>query len=164
MTTLEGTRSLFTWQDESGTEHRLDVDVVNSATDERTAQLTDHAVETGSVITDHVVINPETLSLELAVSQTPIDEVTGMSRSEISFSTTSQALEPTDIPIAVRQSEFRPGGFLLLSTGARQFVGAILGAASAGTNTARGSKTVTKTAAGRATVLQSSGSAPCTTT
>jgi hypothetical protein len=157
--TLEGSPSLFTWLDESGTEHTLDVDVVSSATDERTATLTDHAVETGSTITDHVVITPETLSLELVVSQTPIAEVKGMARSQTSFSTTTQTLEATDVPIQVRQSEFKPGGFLLLSSGVRSLVGAILGAAANGTNTARGSKTATKTLSGRADVLQSTGGA-----
>jgi Dit-like tail protein len=161
---LEGVPSLFTWLDESGTEHRLDVDVVNSVTDERTATLTDHSVETGSVITDHVVIMPETVSLELVVSQTPIDDAAeGMARADISFTTTDQALEATDVPIKVRQSEFKPGGFLLLSTGVRiaatALVSTILGAATGGTNVARGSKTTRRAVSGRANVLQSSGGA-----
>lgn len=159
---LEGTASLFTWLDESGTEHTLDVDVVSSSVDERTATLTDHAVETGATITDHVVIMPETLSLEIVVSQTPLSEVAGFARSDVSFSTTSQALENTDVPIKVRQSEFKPGGFLLLSTGARVAIGAlasiVLGAAP-GTNTVRGSRTTTKNFSGRASVLQSTGGA-----
>lgn len=157
---LEGTPSLFTWLDESGTEHTLDVDVVSSAIDERTAQLTDHAVETGSVITDHVVIMPESISLELVVSQTPIFEVPGMSRSEITVATTEQSLEAATVPIQVRQSEFRPGGFLLLSTGVRAGVSALASAVlggAVGTNTAQGSRTTTRSLSARASVLTGSG-------
>lgn len=153
---LEGDSSLFTWLDEAGTEHTLDVDVVSSAVDERTAQLTDHAVETGSVITDHVVILPESISLELVVSQTPIYEVPGMARTDLTVSTTEQGLEAATVPIKVRQSEFQPGGFLLLSTGVRAGVSAlasaVLGGAT-GTNTARGSRTTTRSLSARASVL-----------
>jgi hypothetical protein len=103
---LEGkSLGLFTWLDEAGVEHTLDVDVVSNGVDERTAQLSDHSVETGSVITDHVVILPETLSLELVVSNTPITEVAGFGRSNLTLD--------------VRPSQFVPGGFLAVSSGVR---------------------------------------------
>jgi hypothetical protein len=103
---LEGkSLGLFTWLDEAGIEHTLDCDVVSSASDERTALLTDHAVEGGSLITDHVVIMPEALSLELVVSQTPIAEVTGFGRANLTLD--------------VRPSQFVPGGFLAVSSGVR---------------------------------------------
>lgn len=161
MSALEGSGSLFSWLDESGTEHFLDVDVVSSSVDERTAALTEHAVESGSVITDHITILPETLSLELVVSQTPITEVTGMTRATVAFSSTTRALEPADVPIKVQPSAFKPGGFLLLTTGARAAVqtlaNAVLGSAP-GTNTMRGSKTTSKALSGKVSnVLQSSG-------
>lgn len=159
---LEGRSGLFTWEDESGTEHTLDVDVVSSAVDERTATLTNHAVETGSVITDHVVVMPETISLELVVTQTPVADAPGFARAPVSFETTSQTLSPADVPIQVRKSEFKPGGFLLLSTGGRAAVGALTAlafGAAGGTNKMKGSKIGTKTASGKATVLQIQGSA-----
>lgn len=115
LSTLEGTSSLFTWTDESGTEHTLDVDVVSSGVDERMAQLTDHVVETGATITDHVVINPETLSLELVVTQTPVNEVDGFGRS--------------NLELDVRPSQFVPGGYLALSSGLRSAVTGLFEAA-----------------------------------
>jgi hypothetical protein len=103
---LEGKSiGLFTWLDEAGIEHTLDVDVLTSANDERTAMLSDHSVETGSVITDHVVILPESISLELVVTQTPIVEVDGFARQSL--------------PLDVRPSQFKPGGFLAISSGVR---------------------------------------------
>jgi hypothetical protein len=118
MKTLEGASSLFTWTDEAGTEHTLDVDVVSSGVDERTAQLTDHVVETGATITDHVVILPETLSLELVVTQTPVNDAPhggGFGRS--------------NIELDVRPSQFVPGGYLALSSGLRSAVTGLFEAA-----------------------------------
>lgn len=114
----EGSSSLFTWDDEAGVEHTLDVDVVSAAVDERTATLTDHSVETGAVITDHVVINPETLMLELAVTQTPVF----VRRGETGFALSNMSLD-------VRPSQFVPGGFLALTSGVRSAITSLLGAA-----------------------------------
>ncbi len=113
---LEGQFGLFTWEDESGTEHVLDVDVVSSAIDERTAELSDHPVETGAVITDHVIINPETISFELVVSQTPVNEAEGFGR--------------RNLPLDVRPSQFVPGGFFAVTQGVRTAVTSLIGAAS----------------------------------
>jgi hypothetical protein len=110
---LEGKSiGLFTWLDEAGVEHTLSADVVSNGVDERTAQLSDHSVETGSVITDHVVILPETLSLELVVSNTPITEVAGFGRSNLALD--------------VRPSQFKPGGFLFVSSGVRSAIAGLV--------------------------------------
>jgi hypothetical protein len=85
---------------------------VSSGTDERTAEVTEHSVESGAKISDHVVINPETLSLELVVTQTPVTEVSGMGRSNLELN--------------VRPSQFVPGGFLALSSGVRAAVSSLL--------------------------------------
>lgn len=114
----EESASLFTWNDEAGVEHTLDVDVVSSAVDERTATLTDHSVETGAVITDHVVVHPETLTLELAVTQTPVFVRKG-----------EQGFQLANMSLDVRPSQFVPGGFLALTSGVRSAVTSLLGAA-----------------------------------
>lgn len=121
----EGSASLMTWNDEAGVEHTLDVDVVSAAVDERTATLTDHSVETGAVITDHVVINPETLTLELAVTQTPVF----VRRGEKGF-------QLANLPLDVRPSQFVPGGFLALTSGVRSAVTSLLGGVAEGAPTA----------------------------
>lgn len=114
--------SLFSWTDAAGATQTLDVDVVMQASDKRSAKLTDHVVETGSVITDHVVIQPESLSMDLVVSQTPITVGEGRSLQQLSIDSTAQALSAKVYPLAVRDSEFQPGGFLLLSQGLRTVV------------------------------------------
>lgn len=108
--------SLFSWKDAQGNDQTLDVDIVMSAEDTRSAKLTDHVVEDGSVITDHIVIQPEKLQLVLLVSQTPVKEEEG-------FQTRAFNLE-------VRKSLFVPGGFLLLTQGVRAGVSAAAGAVS----------------------------------
>ncbi len=113
--------SLFSWVDTAGQTQVLDVDVVMSADDEREVKLTDHTVEDGSVITDHVVILPERVSFELLVTQTPMGGP-GMALAPVEVSATTQALSAKTYPLNVRQSEFRPGGFLLLTQGARAVV------------------------------------------
>jgi hypothetical protein len=130
---VASTDSLFSWEDESGTTQTLDVDVVMAAADKRTAKVTDHVVETGVVISDHVVIQPESLSMELLVTQTPF---TGTQVS-IGIDAPSSKLVSKNYPLDVRPSEFVPGGFFLLTQGVQAVVAsvanALLGAAGAGT-------------------------------
>lgn len=120
------TASLFSWDDADGNAQTLDVDVVMAATDRRTAKLTDHVVETGAVITDHVVIQPEELALELVVSQTPL-RGKGFSFQRAEREVGGTKLNEKDQPLEVPPNAFQPGGFLLLSQGARAAVGAVIG-------------------------------------
>lgn len=64
--------NFFVWKDEDGTEHIVSADLVQSAQDMRETQLTEHAVEDGSQISDHVIRKPDTASFELIQSQTPL--------------------------------------------------------------------------------------------
>lgn len=50
------------------------VDVIPSFTLDATAEQTDYAVEDGSSRSDHKIINPKTLELELAQSEQPLDD------------------------------------------------------------------------------------------
>ena len=124
--------SLISWEDANGTTQTLDVDVVMAATDRRTAKLTDHVVETGATITDHVIIQPEELTLELVVSQTPL-KGKGFARQlsgglEIGGTRLAKKQYPLEIP----PSRFTPGGFFLIGTGAQAIVGAVIGLISGG--------------------------------
>lgn len=115
------TSSLFSWEDESGQTQTLDVDVVMAAVDRRTAKMTDHVVEDGSVITDHVVVMPESISLDLTVTQTPIGPA-GMVKGPISISWETNDLVRASYPLKVEPSRFVPGGFLALSSPLRSAV------------------------------------------
>lgn len=151
----ENIPSLFTWTDQAGNEHTLDVDVVSSGVDERTAQLTDHVVETGAVITDHVIIQPESLTLELVVSQTPL-RGTGFAPGSVPVATQQQSRESVNIPLQVRPSQFVPGGFLLLSSGLRTAISSLI-ASNLAAPSLQGSKfSVTTGPSLKATVLQAS--------
>lgn len=147
--------SLFSWLDAAGNINTLDVDVVMSTDDERTAHLTDHVVETGAVVTDHIVIRPEQLSFELLVTQTPMGGV-GMAPSPLAIETGSSALVPTAHPITVRKSQFQPGGFLLLSTGLRSAISDLLRAQDA-PSTMQGSASTRTTSTVSVNVLQATG-------
>jgi Dit-like tail protein len=122
--------SLFSWLDAAGNTNTLDVDVVMSTADKRTARLTDHVVETGAVVTDHIVIQPETLSFELLVTQTPHGgkgQSRGFSLQATEITVDSMSLNSVTVPIQVPKSRFKPGGFFLLSQGLRSIVEDALG-------------------------------------
>lgn len=118
--------SLISWEDENGTTQTLDVDVVMAATDRRTAKLTDHVVETGATITDHVIIQPEELTLELVVSQTPL-KGKGFARQKTAIEYKGTKLTSKQYPLEIPPSRFQPGGFFLVSAGAQAAIGAIVG-------------------------------------
>lgn len=146
---------LFSWLDAAGNVNVLDVDVVMSTEDKRTAQLTDHPVEDGSVVTDHIVLRPEQLSFELLVTQTPMGGP-GMAVQPLSIETQTGNLVPQTHPITVRKSQFQPGGFLGLTTGLRSAVAGLLGGQETA-STMQGSRAVGVVSTVRANVLQITG-------
>lgn len=156
MASESSVESLFSWLDASGSTRTLDVDVVMNANDVREAKLTDHVVETGAVITDHVVIQPEALSLDLVVTQTPISAGAGFGGANIDIATSSQTLSGATHTIKVQPSAFQPGGFLLLSQGLRSAVGSLMGALGPAT-TMQGSKVEKSSSSARVSVLQATG-------
>jgi hypothetical protein len=112
----EGSPSLVQWEDAAGVLHLLDADLVLTAADERTSEATEHAIETGATISDHVIQKPNRMVLQIAQTQTPI--VAPDSR----FAERPHQLE-------IRESEFRPGGLLALTSAARSFVSGLFGGA-----------------------------------
>jgi hypothetical protein len=120
--------SLFSWLDPAGNVHTLDVDVAMTTDDERKVRLTDHVVETGAVVTDHIVLQPEELSFELVMTQTPMLVGNGFAQQNISLEISGNRLASATVPITVAKSRFQPGGFLLLSSGLRSVVANLFGA------------------------------------
>ncbi len=145
--------SLFSWVDEAGNTNTLDVDVVMSSSDKRTAKLTDHVVENGSVITDHVVIMPEEVSFELIVTQTPMSGA-GFTQGNISITAAGRALQAAGLDIKVPPNQFRPGGFLLLTQGLRTIVSDFLNGGGGEATTVQGSAVVETSTTLQASVLQ----------
>jgi hypothetical protein len=148
--------SLFSWQDASGNTNTLDVDVVMSSDDTREAKLTDHVVETGAVITDHVVIQPEALSLDLVVTQTPMNVGGDFVMTAGEISAPGQKLKAQTHPIQIRPSQFQPGGFLLLSTGLRGAISSLLSASGGNSDQMSGSKLESTSSSLRVSTLRSS--------
>lgn len=73
-------------------------DLTISEGHEATAEVTEHPVETGSNISDHIRTNPESLNLELYVTDTPITDLGGrggISTVEITIPTYEAPLAPT---------------------------------------------------------------------
>ena len=119
--------SLFSWVDADGNTQTLDVDVVMSANDKRSMKMTDHVVEDGATITDHIVLLPEIISMDLLVTQTPFP-TPSQAASALSLTGSKQKLSEQKVELKIPPNNFQPGGFLLLSQGARQAVGAVAGA------------------------------------
>lgn len=148
-------QSLFSWVDEAGATNTLDVDVVMSSKDRHSAKLTDHVVEDGAVITDHVVIQPESVDFELVVTQTP-HSAPGFAPAAVSVTSNAQQLVPETVPIDVRASQFQPGGFLLLTSGLRNVVTQLLSGGGSGLPTsAQGSRAQQITSTTSVQTLQS---------
>lgn len=64
--------NFFVWKDADGTDHIISADLVQSALDVRQTNLTEHAIEDGSIVSDHVIRKPDTCTFELIQSQTPL--------------------------------------------------------------------------------------------
>lgn len=155
--------SLFSWLDPAGNVNTLDVDVVMSTSDKRTAHLTDHVVETGAVVTDHIVIKPEALSFELVVTQTPLAPLPGAAggggfeAQNVTLDVPGRRLEPTALAVSVRKSQFQPGGFLLLTSGLRSAVADLFGGGEETPTTVQGSASTVTASSLQVRVLQATG-------
>lgn len=95
----------------------LVADLVQEATITDACELTQFAIEDGGFISDHLIRQPQKLSLTLVQVETPISETTGFSRvlEELGFQTRPGGKQDGKAPI--RQSEFRAAPLLALSAG-----------------------------------------------
>ncbi len=120
----EGVKEILSWVDESETRHVVDVDVVPSHTDDRTADVTSHPIEKGANINDHIIQQPDRLTLEIAQTQTPFITPT---RSDIAFSKPA-GFSVKNVKLEVQPNAFRPGGLFFLTQAAGAAVGALTNA------------------------------------
>ncbi len=104
-------KGLIKWVDASGATKSLTA-AVRGYSDERTAEVVQQPVEGGSVISDHVIQNPDTISLELIESDTPITIRQGFKKKSL------------DLSPFVRESRFAPSGLLAITRAAGAIVGA----------------------------------------
>jgi hypothetical protein len=148
--------SLFSWLDAAGNTNTLDVDVVMSTNDKRVAHLSDHVVETGAVVTDHIVLRPEVLQFELLVTQTPMGGP-NMSEQALPIQVRAGTLSAARVPINIRKSQFQPGGFLLLSSGVRSVIGGLLGGGQDRPSTFEGKVSTMQVSTVQARTLQATG-------
>jgi len=109
---------IFTWTDKSGLPHAVFADAVLNFADDRSSEATEHPIEQGSDITDHVRIHPTRVTLELAHSNTPVEAVAGFMR------------KPADL--RARKSLFKPTGLFLIHSAVGNAIASALGGAGAG--------------------------------
>lgn len=121
----EGTPNFLVWEDDNGDLHAVDVDMVKSHEDDRTATVTSHPVEKGSPIGDHVIHDPDKLTVEIAQTQSPFPSPAlpdAVWSKPAGFSNQTTTLD-------VRPSLFQPGGLLAVSQAVGGVLASILGTA-----------------------------------
>lgn len=106
----------------------VQVDVIPRLQDTRSSTVTEFPLETGTVITDHVIHHPALLTLEIAQTQTPFED-TDSEGEDIEFVKTS-------IPLDLPRTRFRPQGLLFLLLAAEGALGAVGGALGLGSREA----------------------------
>jgi hypothetical protein len=100
----------------------LVADLLQEATITDSSELTQYAIEDGSIIVDHVIRQPRTLTLKLVQTETPIVETTGfaLALQTLSYEARPDGTQTATVP--VRQSEFRPAPLLALSAAVRSLL------------------------------------------
>lgn len=127
----EGRPDFLVWEDENGEKHAVNVDLVKSHDDDRTATVTSHPVERGAQIADHVIHDPDKLTLEIAQTQTPLPSSAEPDAAWVQPDGFSNKLTTLD----VRASLFKPGGLLAVSQAVGGLISSILGAATSDATT-----------------------------
>lgn len=117
----EGIKEIFTWQDDDGNAHVVPVDVVTNHSDDRTAEVTTHPIEKGANINDHIIQQPDTLSLEIAQTQSPF--ITPI-QDGAAFSAPN-GFSAQNVKLNVQPNAFKPGGLLFLTRLAGSAIAAV---------------------------------------
>jgi hypothetical protein len=86
----------FAYTDDLGSIQFFECDVDLSRMHRREAMLTDFPVEDGTTITDHVIIRPDTLTMEIMVSDTPLAANTAYREVGSLLSRSQRAVEKLD--------------------------------------------------------------------
>jgi hypothetical protein len=109
----EGSPDFLVWEDDNGEKHAVNVDLVREHEDTRAATVTSHPVERGAPINDHVIHEPDMLTVTVVQTQTPLP---GPAYDGVVWA------KPTGfatkvVTLDVRKSLFKPGGLLALTRG-----------------------------------------------
>jgi hypothetical protein len=103
-------------------------DMVSDGEFEKALEPTDHAIEDGSSISDHVIRKPLTGSLTLVQTQTPIEPTEGFSRKAIEIAAAVPKQRKQTVRLNVRQKlGFQPNAAALISAGLNALKGATEG-------------------------------------
>lgn len=97
----------------------LVADMVADASIVDANELTQYAVEDGSLISDHVIRQPRSMSLTLVQTETPISEVQGFAMALQTLGYETRALGQQTQTLQIPKSEFRPAPLLALGEAAR---------------------------------------------
>jgi hypothetical protein len=135
----DGTPDVFLWKDESNTYHVLPVDLVSEHDDTRAAEVTSFPVERGANINDHIIQQPDLLTLEVCQTQTPFPTPSrpgSMFAAPRGFTTKSVRLNirrnlyraPVSEELKVQPNAFQPGGLLAVTSAVGAGVGALTNA------------------------------------
>ena len=107
------TKTLISWDDDLGVTHVVKCDAIVSFRDTRESEITQHSIENGSEITDHIIHKPPSLTVEVHQSNEPAEPDKDYSR------------EPLDLEVV--ENNFKPQGLFLIHSAAGALVGSILG-------------------------------------
>jgi hypothetical protein len=97
-------------------------DLLQEATITDSSELTSYCIEDGSIVSDHVIRQPRTLSLTLVQTETPIVETTGFALALQALSYDARPPGTQTVTVPVRQSEFRPAPLMALSGAIRSLL------------------------------------------
>lgn len=100
----------------------LVADLLQESTVTDASDLTQYAVEDGSLISDHIIRQPQTLQLTLVQTETPISATKGFTQLLQSLGFDSRPLAKQDGSAPIRQSEFRPAPLLALGAGVKSLL------------------------------------------
>jgi hypothetical protein len=104
----------LSWKDGGGSEHAIEAEfVITSWGDSRQGEVSRVPIEDGSEISDHYIQRPDTLEVEVVVSNQPYHP--------------SKAVEWSQETLDVRTSDFVPHGLLALTSAIGGAVSALLG-------------------------------------
>lgn len=109
-----GHKDIIVWSDDFGNQHKISLDAITAFEDGRDNEPTRHAIEDGTDITDHVILMPESVSFEIAQSNTPIEP-------------DGENFEKHNLTLEIRPSQFQPGGFLLVTTAVGSAITSLIG-------------------------------------
>jgi hypothetical protein len=98
----------------------LVADMLAEASAEQALELSQYALEDGSTINDHAVMQSRRMTLTLVQTESPIAPIAGFTQVSQELSYPVRAKETQTTTLNVRKKEFRPTSLLALTSGVRE--------------------------------------------